>query len=58
MNLSRLIVTLCATILFQAQSLAQDKLDILQIFDQFLLANHAAIKCTKETLNKSRLELS
>lgn len=46
MKLSR-IATLCATILFSAQSLAQDKLDILQIFDQFLLANHAAIKCIK-----------
>lgn len=47
MNLARLIVLLCATFLFQTQSFAQDKLDILQVFDQFLLANHAAIKCIK-----------
>ena len=55
MNLSKAIITLCATVLFSTQAIAQDKLDILQIFDQFLLANHAASKCIKpdaETLGK------
>jgi hypothetical protein len=55
MNLSKAIITLCATALFSTQAIAQDKLDILQVFDQFLLANHAASKCIKpdaETLGK------
>lgn len=55
MNVSKTIITLCATILFSAPAIAEDKLDILQIFDQFLLANHAASKCIKpdaETLGK------
>jgi hypothetical protein len=55
MNLSRAIITLCATVLFSTPAIAQDKLDILQVFDQFLLANHAASKCIKpdaETLGK------
>lgn len=55
MNVSKKIITLCATILFSAPAIAEDKLDILQVFDQFLLANHAASKCIKpdaETLGK------
>ncbi|MDD4910952.1 MAG: hypothetical protein PHP57_01525 [Sideroxydans sp.] len=55
MNVSKAIFTLCAAILFSAPAIAEDKLDILQIFDQFLLANHAASKCIKpdaETLGK------
>lgn len=55
MNMSKAIITLYATLVFSGQAIAQDKLDILQVFDQFLLANHAASKCIKpdaETLGK------
>ena len=49
------IITLCAIVVFSTPAIAQDKIDILQVFDQFLLANHAASKCIKpdrETLGK------
>lgn len=55
MNMLKAIITLYATLLFSGPAIAQDKLDILQVFDQFLLANHAASKCIKpdaETLGK------
>ncbi len=41
------VITLCAIILLSVPAIAQDKLDIFQVFHQFLLANHAASKCIK-----------
>lgn len=55
MQLLGKILTLCILVISSPPAITEDKLDILEVFGEFLLANHAANMCAKpdaETLGK------